>query len=544
MNFKKIQKITLFVVLIGVSMPAQAFWGQETLSRWTANVISYVQDLYGQPADHKTALTVGGTTAAVIAAVLAYNYWPKKDEESAVPAIIARRASVTSPAIQPALLDEPVSDSDSETEEESFQDTGVGAFTPKEEEFLQGQVDEIPAAAQPGTRRVSAQIPVPAAAEVKVEDVQEAINIDALKAQVAQYSFTQEQQESVVVGAYVQYVLTHQAEWQSVVERLNQSPNRKIFVRDLIWYWDALARMRNQRFTEGTYQIFDPSGNVFDFIKNTPGAYSRISSHFTAYSTYNKMKKEHYGLNIDGLPNGMTTLLFGTLTSDKQRFFVKPESHGIEDVTQAAAHGVSFAQAQARKFADVRLPQGLRSTAEYYVGGYDDQSNWRKERIPSVITQKFNALVKRYVCDDLAKQEDLIKQGAAFGISRIAQLIHDNTLFFDQADKDVTALQSMLYGYDNLTLRFGREIIIDTSDNAEKRAQINNRIAELLQQKRAQDTNSLRWLFARGSEADLNNALSHSWFSNLKDASAFKNLFDNVQDAQQVFKYLYEHKLL
>lgn len=86
MIFRKLQHILLFSLLISVSAPAQAYWGQETLSRWSNSITSYIRAVKERPAEHKVAVAVGAVCTLVLGIVAwkARKWWnaPTQPEQT------------------------------------------------------------------------------------------------------------------------------------------------------------------------------------------------------------------------------------------------------------------------------------------------------------------------------------------------------------------------------------------------------------------------------------------------------------------------------
>lgn len=55
---------------------------------------------------------------------------------------------------------------------------------------------------------------------------------------------------------------------------------------DLISFYYAVAVLKKQGFTEGSFIIADPHGAIFEYLKENPHTYARKSSHFRALSSF------------------------------------------------------------------------------------------------------------------------------------------------------------------------------------------------------------------------------------------------------------------
>ncbi len=226
---------------------------------------------------------------------------------------------------------------------------------------------------------------------------------------------------------------------------------------NVIWFFYAYAALHGNPFDEGTFVI---NGSKLFITKvrlllGSQKEYKRISSHFKEY------KVPHFGLDIPAdlrdkqmLPCGKATMLFARLSDEK--LFIKIENYGTQTLTDLAAHGKEFAEAQLRKIPSARTALGLKS---------DDDESYRKERVPSSLTTAWRAFVNVFIKkNDADMAKNYIELGKIGGVQNIndlfvkTQLPQDLTLQ-EQAVND--ALEKELAPYNLKSLRLGREIIIE-----------------------------------------------------------------------------------
>ena len=259
---------------------------------------------------------------------------------------------------------------------------------------------------------------------------------------------------------------------------------------DLMWYFYSLAVNKHQAFEEGTFIIEDTNNKFYNFLMkyvklvnptikdslddpaakqswNTYG-YSRLSSHFKLEQKQNR----HYGIDMRYpqayraealLPTGKYHILFGRIASEK--IFVKFEKAGITP-RDVLFHATDFVIAQTRKlipglksYMDQYLPELYSDTLVYYIG-IDDDPNYRKERIPhEFINQCLQILQSGKLSEEVIKQ--YITEFATQGIKRLHQIVQNppaNLTTVQQAFS--TYLQELQRIYDNIPMRYGREVIL------------------------------------------------------------------------------------
>lgn len=90
MNLRNFKKIILFTLLLGISMPSHAWWGQETLAGWwnsatstVSNVASSITSVFSSPSEHRGAIGAAVAGVATLAAgIFAFNWWRNRGEAS------------------------------------------------------------------------------------------------------------------------------------------------------------------------------------------------------------------------------------------------------------------------------------------------------------------------------------------------------------------------------------------------------------------------------------------------------------------------------
>lgn len=221
-------------------------------------------------------------------------------------------------------------------------------------------------------------------------------------------------------------------------------------VKNLIWFLFAMAIAKNQGFEEGTFVIEDPEFKIYDYLKDI--SLSRHSSHFKEHA------KTQMGIDVLGLPAEKQTLLFGIANKDKQLIFIKPENYGVYTWWDTIMHGVEFGHAQGRKW----LPATF---------GSDDQENWRKERVPKDAISKYKSLRQELLTANLIQPalepkdinintiyielKNWLAQNESEGL--VASVSEQNKSIIDKVQAFKKELEDK---YDNLDIRYGREVIL------------------------------------------------------------------------------------
>lgn len=124
----------------------------------------------------------------------------------------------------------------------------------------------------------------------------------------------------------------------SLIQRIkkglaHEEPTEKKVVA-FCWGMVFHAIHKKRPFVEGTVDIKDPEHRIFNFLFRTPSCYGRTSSHYMTRVIpieEGRLKgSKHFGIDLDSLPAGMRTLLFGKIRSvDKiEHIYLKIEAHG------------------------------------------------------------------------------------------------------------------------------------------------------------------------------------------------------------------------
>lgn len=190
------------------------------------------------------------------------------------------------------------------------------------------------------------------------------------------------------------------------VERyLHTKGYQKYFAKDIMWALYDIAAERKLYFTEGTFVLEDKNLALFNYLTSIQETYLRSSSHFKKYNT------RHYGLDLAGLPCNKRTILFGHLNGNL--IFIKPENFGTKNISDTIEHGKEYIIAQARKIEFLRNLFNLAS---------DQDPEFKKERIPANLIQRFSALIKKLE-PDTQTQALHINSVNDYGIQKIAQIL-------------------------------------------------------------------------------------------------------------------------
>ncbi len=251
-------------------------------------------------------------------------------------------------------------------------------------------------------------------------------------------------------------------------------------VENIVWaLYDIASKVHHKHFTEGTFVVEDKGLKLLHYLTSSQdkpdGSYKRISSHFKAYKT------QHYGLDLNNLPCNKHTILFGHLNGD--RIFIKPENHGTKNIFDNIEHGKEFIIAQARKVEGLRNIFNLAS---------DQDPEFKKERVPDELIQKFSSLLKQLE-PDKETQKLHITLAKNYGVQKIFSLLqtyinnfHKLKPILQEQDlelsgswvavtqEDVDEMRDLLNAtvdfmeelatQDNIALRSGYEVIITQAD--------------------------------------------------------------------------------
>ncbi|MEI8124767.1 MAG: hypothetical protein WCG42_03330 [Parachlamydiaceae bacterium] len=168
----------------------------------------------------------------------------------------------------------------------------------------------------------------------------------------------------------------------------------------LTWFLMSCAMRKEQAYDEGAFAIEDQNERLYQFLLSSPGhaAGERASSHYvgrcepyvSVTASLFKASKQ-YGVDVleANMPAGKRTILFGMVDNfpmlegiPKKVLFFKPENFSPFLTTgmgyDALMHGYEFTMAQYTKQFD---PKG------------DDLPEYRKERVPSELLERFNKIL-------------------------------------------------------------------------------------------------------------------------------------------------------
>lgn len=266
---------------------------------------------------------------------------------------------------------------------------------------------------------------------------------------------------------------------------------------DLMWYLYSIALEKGQAFEEGTLVIQDNDHKIYTFLLNYAKfvnpeevagterdaelmlsyknvyAYPRTSTHFKDVKAQHNAR--HYGIDIRHrgysiaealLPAQKSHVLFGDLYNGY--IFIKLENVGIA-APSIAQHTLELITAQLRKFLPGITPAQYNELMLYYIGT-DDDSNYRKERVPHKVLEDCSAIVDKENISPEQKQRIKLQFGHQ-GIHGIFNEIRNAASPLLPARKDeLNAYLLKLYrteGLDHQDIRYGREVIISRAHIAQ-----------------------------------------------------------------------------
>jgi hypothetical protein len=138
--------------------------------------------------------------------------------------------------------------------------------------------------------------------------------------------------------------------------------------RVVAFCWGMVFHAVNKKrpFVEGTVDIKDPEHRIFNFLFRTPSCYGRSSSHYMIRSIAVDEGRwagcKHFGIDLDSLPAGMKTVLFGKIRSvdNLEHIYIKIEAHGSNfhfltdpnarrNAWQPLAHTAGFIKAMSKR---------------------------------------------------------------------------------------------------------------------------------------------------------------------------------------------------
>lgn len=321
-------------------------------------------------------------------------------------------------------------------------------------------------------------------------------------------------EEDIIIalnGALVNHaILSDNSELLKVITADQEAYSESI--RYLLWYYFALATIKGQSFTEGTFVVEDPDQRILAFLQNEFNSYGRISTHFgdvTKAIGQKENKANQKGLDLKrSLPENKSTLLFGKV--DDAFTFIKPENHGLVNWSDIFFHTVDVVFCQTRKqlpklgkLDQFIYPYVLRhwnklsseeiqaiqeaNNKEFKMGispwfnkikdvvKTDDEDNFRKERIPQIPLTQFDCVLKLFVAENSPTAEAKSKfenirakfyqNAKVFGLHFIYNSTKRLLTIANSANTKNAAqalIKSLEENYDSLDTRIGREVILRT----------------------------------------------------------------------------------
>lgn len=300
-------------------------------------------------------------------------------------------------------------------------------------------------------------------------------------------------EQDLILGAACNYALLNND--QAFIQAISDPKVQPHAIRGLIWFYYLLGAKKNQAFQEGTFTIIHPRAqSVLNFLnhfphkgliellqvklptlKSTPESYERISSHFKAFMQETGKKEPHFGLDIDQLPEGKQTLLYGMVDKERNLIFIKPENFGTLDIVSLAIHGLDW-------FKSIAVKSPLKNYLGDWLPSDDDPKN-RKERIPSALLKSYIDFINAIERTKLLKGvEEFEKEAAAYGIQKMQSNLNflvsvmltdfrkkarpeNKQAFGDLIDQGNAVLREIKQ-YDHLQYRFGREVILTKQEFA------------------------------------------------------------------------------
>ena len=184
---------------------------------------------------------------------------------------------------------------------------------------------------------------------------------------------------------------------------------------DILLYLDCRAREAGQAFENGSFQIEDKDGLLYEYLDSCEQAYLRTSTHFKdsqslsfKHTNGTPDVNNHRGIDVPfgtkGAPYGYGTLLFGMMPADPEksaprRLFIKSESHGIRYSTQLLKSS-SSSTTSPRPSRPGTLWDVPRSLAHMFsfleTRGKGDAAGSRKEHIPGALKKAYSQNMKMW----------------------------------------------------------------------------------------------------------------------------------------------------
>lgn len=263
-------------------------------------------------------------------------------------------------------------------------------------------------------------------------------------------------------------------------------------VSDITFYFKALAKKQGEDFVHGSFSVNDPDGRLARYFQNCPASYTRDSSHLG--DLQNRSVDNHrnlqYGIDMplgaDGVPNGMRTVLFGTIPAENgcaRRLFFKPETFGCHVNLFTRTHDASayVGGRRSRGFRLADIPNVLGHTISFLTTRGDTGSMAaRKESMPTDIKNAYKAFIathatgpaRQFVTVGLTKDEPMAKHRGIRYLMRnvnamLADLQNGKVRFDDDTQaKLMRGLGEFVrfadhYRHGDINARLGNEVMLD-----------------------------------------------------------------------------------
>ncbi len=265
-------------------------------------------------------------------------------------------------------------------------------------------------------------------------------------------------------------------------------------VAALLTYYYDIARNLGHIFEEGTFVVYDDTGNIFRFLSSLAGVEPRNASHLNSLAntegyqwliggTEHPKEKNFYGFDVNLPSENKGTVLFNKIDSEGKSIFIKPEHAGVKTAVDKFYHTVGVAASLQRKFGPTIITQaaGLK---------HDDHPDYSKERVPEDIRNEWKKIIaalgkkigyqgrsdqtKPPAVEELEKYDDYkgigiqrmleLAEGRKLvsGINLKNQLPNETQTFIDMINQRAESEEDsiMRAKYTHLDKRFGHEVIL------------------------------------------------------------------------------------
>lgn len=252
---------------------------------------------------------------------------------------------------------------------------------------------------------------------------------------------------------------------QFFIAKFNKEHAEEAMVEALVLYFYYIAHKLGHVFEEGTFVIYDQSGQLYGFLDRLEKKYTRNASHFNGLAAVEGKPwlavtgRGHRGYDVDMLAIQKKTLLFNKLDPNGTVFYLKPETHGTDNLADLIGHAGSFVYAQGRKL----LPS---------IFGSDDVAEYSKERVPKEILTKYLVVI-----ETLPESEEEKTRLARFAVARGVQSMYREGKRLAEKYPESAALKSFIQEleaksasrdpkFSHLDERFGAEVILTPEEFA------------------------------------------------------------------------------